>query len=145
MFTRNYAAPEALDWDKRGFSADIFSLGCVFVEIAAALALMYAYSGRNSHPEDFMEKLDALIADGGASYQASIPGVQDFTQGLRARENHALLPSISPEIRRCNDLSDVEPQSGKSPNCSHSCCVFRQPGSMLLGGRYAGSSRGIST
>jgi serine/threonine protein kinase len=83
MFTRKYAAPEVVDWDKRGFSADIFSLGCVFVEIAATLAQMYAYSGRNSCPEDFVEKLDALVADGAASYQASIPAVQAFTRALQ--------------------------------------------------------------
>ncbi|CAO2652823.1 Nn.00g022340.m01.CDS01 [Neocucurbitaria sp. VM-36] len=36
-FTRAYAAPEVVLQDKRGFSADIFSLGCVFIEMRAAL------------------------------------------------------------------------------------------------------------
>lgn len=37
MFTRRYAAPEVVDRSKRGLSADIFSLGCVFVEIGTTL------------------------------------------------------------------------------------------------------------
>ncbi|KAH8728996.1 kinase-like domain-containing protein [Phaeosphaeriaceae sp. PMI808] len=36
-FTRAYAAPEVVHQDKRGFSADIFSLGCVFIELTATL------------------------------------------------------------------------------------------------------------
>ncbi|KAF2196317.1 kinase-like protein, partial [Delitschia confertaspora ATCC 74209] len=32
-FTRMYAAPEVALQDKRGFSADIFPLGCVFLEM----------------------------------------------------------------------------------------------------------------
>ncbi|KAF1980167.1 hypothetical protein BU23DRAFT_396924, partial [Bimuria novae-zelandiae CBS 107.79] len=37
MFTRKYAAPEVVEQDKRGFAADIFSLGCVFVEIITVI------------------------------------------------------------------------------------------------------------
>ncbi|KAH7382734.1 kinase-like domain-containing protein [Phaeosphaeria sp. MPI-PUGE-AT-0046c] len=36
-FTRTYAAPEVVLQDKRGFNADIFSLGCVFMEMMATL------------------------------------------------------------------------------------------------------------
>jgi serine/threonine protein kinase len=37
-FTRAYAAPEVFWQDIRGFPADIFSLGCVLIEIEAVLA-----------------------------------------------------------------------------------------------------------
>ncbi|OCL15133.1 kinase-like protein [Glonium stellatum] len=37
-FTRAYAAPEVVAQETRGLSADIFSLGCVFVEILTTLA-----------------------------------------------------------------------------------------------------------
>jgi serine/threonine protein kinase len=36
-FTRKYAAPEVVLQDKRGLPADIFSLGCVFLEMIAVL------------------------------------------------------------------------------------------------------------
>lgn len=36
-FTRKYAAPEVVSLDKRGLPADIFSLGCVFLEMYIAL------------------------------------------------------------------------------------------------------------
>jgi serine/threonine protein kinase len=37
-FTKKYAAPEVLRQDKRGLSADIFSLGCVFAEMLAVIS-----------------------------------------------------------------------------------------------------------
>jgi len=36
-FTRKYAAPEIIDQETRGLAADIFSLGCVFLEIYTVL------------------------------------------------------------------------------------------------------------
>ncbi|KAF2877349.1 kinase-like domain-containing protein, partial [Massariosphaeria phaeospora] len=36
-FTRRYCAPEVADWDKRNSKSDVFSLGCVYVEILDAL------------------------------------------------------------------------------------------------------------
>ncbi|KAF2202453.1 kinase-like protein [Delitschia confertaspora ATCC 74209] len=36
-FTRRYCAPEVADWDKRNRKSDIFSLGCVYIEILAVL------------------------------------------------------------------------------------------------------------
>lgn len=37
MFTRKYAAPEVVDQEKRGLAADVFSLGCVLLEIVTAI------------------------------------------------------------------------------------------------------------
>jgi serine/threonine protein kinase len=36
--TRRYCAPEVLDYEKRNFAADVFSLGCVFVEMLLRLS-----------------------------------------------------------------------------------------------------------
>jgi serine/threonine protein kinase len=36
-FTRKYAAPEVIEQESQGFPADVFSLGCVFLEIIASL------------------------------------------------------------------------------------------------------------
>jgi serine/threonine protein kinase len=36
-FTRRYCAPEVADWNNRNRKSDIFSLGCVFLEILAVL------------------------------------------------------------------------------------------------------------
>ena len=35
--TKKYSAPEVMSWDARGRAADIFSLGCVFLEILACI------------------------------------------------------------------------------------------------------------
>jgi serine/threonine protein kinase len=38
-FTKTHAAPEVIDQAPRDFSVDMFSLGCVFVEMLAPLAM----------------------------------------------------------------------------------------------------------
>jgi serine/threonine protein kinase len=38
-FTRKYSAPEVLDYDNRNSKSDVFSLGCVFIEMLFALTL----------------------------------------------------------------------------------------------------------
>lgn len=37
-FTRKYAAPEVVDQETRGFPADVFSMGCVFLEMYLCLS-----------------------------------------------------------------------------------------------------------
>ena len=46
-FTRRYAAPEIVDQEKRGFSSDIFSIGCVFVEMLATILSCSDHDERN--------------------------------------------------------------------------------------------------
>jgi serine/threonine protein kinase len=46
MFTRKYAAPEVTQSDRRGLAADVFSLGCVFLEMFAALVDIGAEESR---------------------------------------------------------------------------------------------------
>ncbi|CAN9451766.1 unnamed protein product [Alternaria alternata] len=43
FLTRRYCAPEVLEHDKRNFAADVFSLGCVFVEILLRLSRLTEY------------------------------------------------------------------------------------------------------
>lgn len=38
-FTRRYCAPEVIDWGGRNSKSDVFSLGCVFLEIISTLGL----------------------------------------------------------------------------------------------------------
>lgn len=86
MFTRKYAAPEVVEQDKRGLQADIFSLGAVFVEIAATIVQI---SGRSQFVHSSIsvpiEHLDEKLASniyGDSSYHANIPAVQRFIQQL---------------------------------------------------------------
>ena len=43
LFTRRYAAPEVVEQERRGFSSDIFSIGCVFVEMMATMLSSSTY------------------------------------------------------------------------------------------------------
>lgn len=96
-FTRKYAAPEVWDDEKpkRGLPVDVFSLGCVLLEIVAALSplehdmndfflsqdayLTWRRSVFGLHA-DPSTALQALLKQGkeGNSYQANIPAVREF-------------------------------------------------------------------
>jgi serine/threonine protein kinase len=39
-FTRRYCAPEVVDWGSRNSKSDVFSLGCVYVDILSALGFL---------------------------------------------------------------------------------------------------------
>ena len=70
--TRLYAAPEVVEGKRRGLSADIFSLGCVFLEILATI-------GWSLFGQDMLQELKYLRTkniNGYMSYQANIPDVQ---------------------------------------------------------------------
>ncbi|OCL02265.1 kinase-like protein [Glonium stellatum] len=73
-FTRTYSAPEVILQEKRGLSADIFSLGCVFLEILAVIAF---YWGDPNEMKIFRENRTTNI-DGDQSYQANIPALRSW-------------------------------------------------------------------
>lgn len=70
--TRLYAAPEVIEGKRRGPSADIFSLGCVFLEIIATIG--WSLSGQDMLQE--LKYLRTKNTNGCISYQANIPDVQ---------------------------------------------------------------------
>jgi serine/threonine protein kinase len=85
MFTRRYAAPEVVEQDRRGLQADIFSLGCVFVEIGATIAQIHPNGTVHSAMSVPVEDLDERLASNGnsdSSYHANIRTVQEFIHQL---------------------------------------------------------------
>ncbi|KAF2502913.1 kinase-like protein [Lophium mytilinum] len=68
-FTRMYAAPEVLDRDRRrGLSADVFSLGCIFIEM---LGMLTAFD-RERKRDDLMALLQSNDSQPGRSYQGNL-------------------------------------------------------------------------
>jgi serine/threonine protein kinase len=70
-FTRSYAAPEVVMQEKRGLSADIFSLGCVYIEM---LAVLGSREGEDLRRSD-IAGIRAINPDGDQSYQANLEGL----------------------------------------------------------------------
>jgi len=104
LFTRKYSAPEVVDRSTRGLSADVFSLGCVFLEIAAALARAWSsliaisshksetYWDRICHVNDLLSSNEY----GDTSYQANIEPLQVLLGALKTEDQ-----------RPCDDLQHI--------------------------------------
>jgi len=58
FLTRKYSAPEVLEYEKRNFAADVFSLGCVFFEILLRLSGMTEHEGLGA--DGYSGIIDAL-------------------------------------------------------------------------------------
>lgn len=71
-FTRTYAAPEVVHQDTRGFSADIFSLGCVYMEMMAVLSSCLTLD--EAH-DDRQKLLDLRQSNSNPSFYANIQEV----------------------------------------------------------------------
>lgn len=80
-FTRKYAAPEVVMQETRGFKADIFSLGCIYMEIVATLLSM-------DRGDDEREALQSACStdQGDSSYQANISAVVDWYGQTKAQD-----------------------------------------------------------
>jgi serine/threonine protein kinase len=102
MFTRKYAAPEVVDYDRHDQSADMFSLGCVMNEI---LAVMTGTVEDGKHIKDFSDTLQLALyrndrvvtalekvfdanENGDRSYQANINGVHGLLDAISHRWVH---------------------------------------------------------
>lgn len=95
-FTRKYAAPEVVDQAKRGLSADVFSMGCVFIEILATIIGIREYFNALDSANtvqigrgcgDHLSALRRLLATndfGDTSYQANLTAVRSFLDQLHS-------------------------------------------------------------
>jgi len=93
LFTKTYAAPEVVRQDKRGLSADIFSLGCVFLEMLSFFA----------RRRETLIEVRRSNAKGDASYQANLDVL---------REDPSLLKMDRNEVSRLllDDIRDITVQ-----------------------------------
>ena len=80
-FTRVYAAPEVVCQDTRGLKADVFSLGCVFAEMVAALL------GERDHLIDIRDQNEL-----DSSFQANIPQIRKWVQELPISDAIPIFP-----------------------------------------------------
>jgi serine/threonine protein kinase len=85
-FTRTYAAPEVVAQDLRGYSADIFSLGCVFLEIVEALLSVFSLCPQQSL---------STLRTGDRSYSANLGAVLGWCDQVLGVLNNPSLWSTS--------------------------------------------------
>ncbi|KAJ4304808.1 hypothetical protein N0V90_000336 [Kalmusia sp. IMI 367209] len=127
-FTRKYAAPEVVDREKRGLSADVFSLGCVFTEIFASMVGHIETKEEYRMPEkrkrsaqNPLERLRTSLCDnevGDASYQANLPTMNGYFRELRLQYDLDILRfnrKFSSGLRYAEFLDLVQQMISKEP------------------------------
>ena len=90
-FTRMYAAPEVVQQAKRSFSADIFSFGCVMVEMLATIL-----TTRSSNFRSDLHR-NRINPHSDTSYQANVPFIKQWVAGL---DKQAFLDPIYDHARK---------------------------------------------
>jgi serine/threonine protein kinase len=78
FLTRKYSAPEVLDNDKRNYAADVYSLGCVFIEILFALSHRINHGQDQDQDQGFSHIMDNLHTE---LLTANIPAKLAFLTG----------------------------------------------------------------
>lgn len=115
-FTRTYAAPEVILQEKRGFPADIFSLGCVFLEMLAVLA--------EPMQREALIKTRMANSEEDYSYQANLSSVFDNfnTTGFVDPRCHVWLEEAK---KMMNPNAEARPDEGSLNNIfghGQDCC-----------------------
>lgn len=107
-FTRTYAAPEVVHQDTRGFSADVFSLGCVFMEMIALLSSCLTLD--EAHDE--RQKLhDLRHSNPNPAFYANITEVTSWYNTIIAyrASSRGLGPLEWSQGQKVEDLRDCSP------------------------------------
>jgi serine/threonine protein kinase len=102
-YTHKYAAPEIVDQSRRGFPSDIFSLGCVYVDMLATLAIDPQHT-----KADLLSVLKSEYLP--RSYHENIFVVLEWVEELCSRNvgNHFFV-LLLPLTSRITEMLDYDP------------------------------------
>jgi serine/threonine protein kinase len=118
-FTKRYAAPEVIKQELRGLPADMFSLGCVFIEVYDALYGREVWYQRGS---GLQACLDAGF-QGDTSYQSNIEAIQaDLSKFTKKYWDYVPSPSLMVEMLRHNPAERPTAEQLVATLGERSCC-----------------------
>jgi len=124
MFTRKYAAPEVVDRQSRGLSADIFSLGCVFLEIKTVIT---SYIDRDRG----LSKLQSILEENPLSdysYSANIDALRIHFGKSHDQAKSEVPPEHEQGVFVIWDMLEEDPLKRPSASalkkylCKEECC-----------------------
>ncbi|RYN38916.1 hypothetical protein AA0114_g11391 [Alternaria tenuissima] len=131
--TRGYCSPEVFNFDSRGRAADVFSLGCVFLEITCVTANIdlddFADARRgDGGDKSFHANLDRVVQWALTSLRSSLLCLQDSKREARACEKviELQMKMISREPSMRPTASEVRSRLASFPQCAFSpttCCT----------------------
>lgn len=101
--TRRYSAPELLDGTKRSFDADVYSLGCVYIELLCALSRNIEVDPGLNYAEmmdDIHDTLDTIQVSSHLDFLKAI--IKSMT--LRERSHRRRIGEVRREILRRSEF-----------------------------------------
>jgi serine/threonine protein kinase len=115
--TRRYCAPEVLEFDKRNFTADIFSLGCVFIEMMLRLSHLSEPEGLEADGySGIMNALHILLQS--AQIPSKLSFLKRIVTVMTARDSlgRSAADEVSKTICRnkhfsCSDCRQIHPDT----------------------------------
>jgi serine/threonine protein kinase len=85
FLTRKYCAPEVLEHDKRNYAADVYSLGCIFVDILFAMSPLVDHEQKpGQHFSDIMDDVHLELLS--AKVPATLSFLSNLTVSMTMRE-----------------------------------------------------------
>jgi serine/threonine protein kinase len=120
--TRKYSAPEVFDGKKRSFEADVYSLGCVYIELLSTLSQAIQHDMKLP----FSKTMDDLHAE---ILGAQMPSRLGFLKSIilsmtsRDRESRAKITSVAADICQqdgfhCDECAHVPQPAQLYSSCS---------------------------
>lgn len=133
LFTPKYAAPEVIEQDMRGLSADIFSLGCVYLEMSTVLCdLEEDWRARNGLGQDNQntrckrwQELQNILnknKHNDKSYQANIDALQEYYKGLGDEIWYITMRSTDDALPHFRNMLSFDPE--QRPTAVELCILF---------------------
>jgi serine/threonine protein kinase len=104
-FTKRYAAPEVVKQDFRGLPADIFSLGCIFLEILDTIDCIYSIDV----PPSWLQAILRANLQSDTSYQGNIDALQNHLTSRHTPARH--LTSIGKHVSVISMMLNLDPRS----------------------------------
>lgn len=119
FLTRKYSPPAVLDYDKRDYAADVYSLGCVFIEIFFALCHIEQDKDEEQGFSQIMDEVHKILSS--SNFLGELPFLPHLIMSMTMRD---------PARRPMSNVIARDTCGHRGFSCS--CCHEAPQGAMIL-------------